>query len=265
MQPDLYAILGLTKEASSAEIRAAYRKLAMQYHPDSNPDPAAHEKFVAINKAHSILSDPVRKSFYDLSRSTRYQVQRFREQVSRKPPGSDFWETPAGRKRREELIQERKTLDKLVTFFKRLAFFWWAICIAFSVDHFFPASDGMHVLQEGWEGGRTPMKTDRTEFMLDLYYFSCVVPGQPVELYKGRVFPVIQRIRFTSPCHQESGTRFDVQRSVFGGGYILVLFVGLLSTLPWFVKKKEYAVFAGIFGSVFGLSLLFSLLMYIPF
>ena len=63
---DYYEVLGLTKGASEEEIKSAYRKLAMKYHPDKNPgDKEAEEKFKEINEAFSVLSDPDQKSKYD--------------------------------------------------------------------------------------------------------------------------------------------------------------------------------------------------------
>ena len=61
----LYNILGVPTDASDAEIKKAYRKLAIQYHPDKNPDnKAAEEKFKEINSAYEILSNPKKKLQY---------------------------------------------------------------------------------------------------------------------------------------------------------------------------------------------------------
>ncbi|THD19417.1 DnaJ domain containing protein 4 [Fasciola hepatica] len=63
---DLYAILEITKEATPADIKRAYRRLALKYHPDKNPDdPGAAEKFKDINRAHAVLSDPNKRKIYD--------------------------------------------------------------------------------------------------------------------------------------------------------------------------------------------------------
>jgi len=63
---DYYEVLGLQKGASDDEIKKAFRKSAMKYHPDKNPgDKEAEEKFKEVNEAYSILSDPDKKSKYD--------------------------------------------------------------------------------------------------------------------------------------------------------------------------------------------------------
>lgn len=63
---DYYSILGLTKSASDQEIKKAYRKLALQYHPDKNKgDKKAEEKFKEVTKAYEVLSDPQKKQTYD--------------------------------------------------------------------------------------------------------------------------------------------------------------------------------------------------------
>jgi molecular chaperone DnaJ len=62
---DFYVILGVERTAADVEIKRAYRKLAQQWHPDVNTDPAAQERFKEINEAYQVLSDPDRRSRYD--------------------------------------------------------------------------------------------------------------------------------------------------------------------------------------------------------
>jgi curved DNA-binding protein len=67
MAKDYYAILGISRNASDTEIKKAYRKLAMQYHPDRNPgkEKWANEKFKEINEAYGVLGNPQKRKQYD--------------------------------------------------------------------------------------------------------------------------------------------------------------------------------------------------------
>ena len=65
---DYYDVLGVSKNASDTELKKAFKKLAMKYHPDRNPDDdSAADKFKEAAEAYDVLSDPQKKSTYDLS------------------------------------------------------------------------------------------------------------------------------------------------------------------------------------------------------
>ena len=68
---DLYETLGLSKGASDDEIKKAFKRLAMKYHPDRNPgNKEAEEKFKDIQVAYAVLSDPEKRAYYDRTGQT---------------------------------------------------------------------------------------------------------------------------------------------------------------------------------------------------
>jgi molecular chaperone DnaJ len=86
---DYYKALGLSKGASSDEIKKAYRKLALECHPDRNPDnKEAEDRFKQINEAYSVLSDPQKKESYD-----RFGVK---DRPNQPSPGPNFEEMFGG-------------------------------------------------------------------------------------------------------------------------------------------------------------------------
>jgi curved DNA-binding protein CbpA len=76
--PDYYKILGLPKSASKNEIKKAYRKLALEFHPDHNRNPDAHEKFISINEAYLILFDEEARVKYDAEYDVYFKKEKFK-------------------------------------------------------------------------------------------------------------------------------------------------------------------------------------------
>ncbi|TYO98996.1 curved DNA-binding protein [Geothermobacter ehrlichii] len=88
MAKDYYAALGLDKNASADEIKKAYRKLAVKYHPDKNPgDKKAEERFKEISEAYAVLSDPEKKRQYDQFGDAAFHQRFSQEDIFR---GTDF-------------------------------------------------------------------------------------------------------------------------------------------------------------------------------
>jgi curved DNA-binding protein len=88
---DYYAILGVDRNAGEKEIKKAYRKLARKYHPDVNPDEASKSRFLDINEANEVLSDPEKRKQYDKFGS---QWQQYRQAGGR--PEDFNWQDRAG-------------------------------------------------------------------------------------------------------------------------------------------------------------------------
>lgn len=84
MSVDYYKILGVSPEATAEEIKKAYRKLALKYHPDRNPNnKSAEENFKKLSEAYAVLSDPEKKKQYDSFGSDSFSQRFSREDIMR--------------------------------------------------------------------------------------------------------------------------------------------------------------------------------------
>ncbi len=86
---DYYNVLGITKKATEADIKKAYRKLARKHHPDLNPNDAeAEKKFKQVNEANEVLSDPKKRKKYDQYGKDWQHAEEFEKQKKARRPGS---------------------------------------------------------------------------------------------------------------------------------------------------------------------------------
>ncbi len=85
---DFYEVLGINKKATDKEIKSAYRKQALKWHPDRNKSSEATERFKEINKAYEVLSDPKKKQMYD-----QYGPEAF-SRANPNQPGSGYGQSP---------------------------------------------------------------------------------------------------------------------------------------------------------------------------
>ncbi len=92
MASDYYAALGLEKKASADQIKKAYRKLAMKFHPDKNPDDKkAEERFKEISEAYAVLSDSEKKQQYDQFGDTAFHQRFSQEDIFRNADFGDIF------------------------------------------------------------------------------------------------------------------------------------------------------------------------------
>ena len=91
---DYYSILGVDRDATQEQIKKAYRKLALKYHPDKNPeDRQAEGRFKEIGEAYAVLNDPGQKGMYDRLGSNQFRQMNRPEDIFRTfNSGGFFWE-----------------------------------------------------------------------------------------------------------------------------------------------------------------------------
>lgn len=88
-QRDYYEILGIPRDASPEDLKRAYRKLAMQFHPDRNKEPGAEERFKEVSEAYAVLADAEKRAVYDRLGHAGFDQRYTQEDIFR---GADFGE-----------------------------------------------------------------------------------------------------------------------------------------------------------------------------
>lgn len=136
---DYYSILGIHRSASEAEIKRAYRRLAIIYHPDKNKDPQAQEIFVAITEAYDVISDPARRQLYNQSIDRPFSDVLVAEEQKPKHRDPAYW-----RRDRSARPAPKPNTDTYELMKHYLKYFRWAgriglvASVLFFIDYILP-------------------------------------------------------------------------------------------------------------------------------
>ncbi len=130
-----YHVLGIERSASVGDIKRAFRRLALKYHPDKNPDPGAEEIFKQVNEAYDVLGDPAKKVLYDESLSNPLGA------ILEQPPRHrDPAYRPNRAKVRRKSDQERlrDLMAQYLPYTQKVAILCFAIAAVLFIDFLWP-------------------------------------------------------------------------------------------------------------------------------
>lgn len=241
--PDYYDTLGVPDHASQEDIRTAYRRLVVRYHPDRNPDPSAAEKIRQINAAYDVLSDPEKRRKYDLSRATgwtgppvpprpahrdpAYRRRGHRPRPGPGPPPVNPW---------------LARYQQYALFVSRVAF---AFCVIFVIDGIMPVrQDDEKIVQitdlgQGSEDSRRMIIRTNYGSRLTVdtptpWVFS---EGTIVYLHRTRILSISRRIAV-------NGVVERIPATLFGNFAFLPLILSLTSALGVFRKGNRQLLYS---------------------
>lgn len=131
-----YQVLGLPVNASMSEIKRAYRKLAVVYHPDKNSDPKAEEIFKSINEAYEVLSDPDKKRGYDyLLRNPALLNPPEPQPAHRDPAYRPTRPRTSGKSEKQRL---REMMTRFLPYTEKVSMICFVISLTFLIDYSWP-------------------------------------------------------------------------------------------------------------------------------
>jgi curved DNA-binding protein CbpA len=137
-----YEILSIPSNASHHEIKSAYRRLVMQYHPDRNKATDAHERIALINEAYEILSDPQKRMQYD----NRLQSIWSHVEVQTEEDPIEAYKREFKRKRRErERVEQENALENKILIYRIARFFSYPMLLFGTYTVF----DGLRTYSDG--------------------------------------------------------------------------------------------------------------------
>jgi hypothetical protein len=247
---DYYEILGVNSSAHSSDIKRAYRRLAVMYHPDKNPSPDAESMFKQINEAYDVLSDPDKRLAYD-SRfdrilevtvedpTTRHRDPRYRPRAARS----------AGTSHRPTI---REMMAHYLKYAAAISIACFSICVVMLIDFLLPTRESRETIVRTeihqYRGGRTASGPPYLVIYTDGGHTIAVptelngdfMPGQEVTIHNSYLLSVARRM-------QEGSTIVPIARSIYGNFIFAPVALFVMSGLGVVLRKNiEYGFNFGV-------------------
>ncbi|MGB3466130.1 MAG: DnaJ domain-containing protein [Cyclobacteriaceae bacterium] len=244
-----YEILGVDNQASSVEIKKAYRKLVKVYHPDINPTPEAEVRIIEITTAYEILADPHARNTYDLQYFEGVPTQHTRPNVvSEEELARKEW-----RRRRNEAEQAQIAKNYLIRtrfyYFQRLScWLYMAVAIVFTFDYFVASkteSFAVNVItlaEDEVDNYRTYIQTkDKTliEATRGVYDHYDKITDNGIRVYYSSVFKVPAKV---GVYYNEEWLTYPIFGTMFEFGNIFAYLISIICLVIF--KQKEYTDWA---------------------
>ncbi len=250
---DYYRILGVSHSASEEQIKHAFRRLAIRYHPDKNPDPNAEGIFKEVNEAYDVLGDPGKRRAYDLRLSNPLI------DVTPNQPGPrhrDPAYRPAGPKgyRKSDRDSIRDLMAQYMPLAQKAIFGCFLISFTLFIDFVWPR----HVYDEKVERTslrRTYSRNASTTWwvietsgnhLIDLpFEFSdSFPPGQPVTIHASTFFDIATSVTIPNQV-------IPIKKSIYGNFIFAPAALLIISALGLFFRKNiEYGFNFGVISFV---------------
>ncbi|HEX6224874.1 MAG TPA: DnaJ domain-containing protein [Chryseolinea sp.] len=239
---DYYQTLGVNQAASQTEIKRAYRRLAVLYHPDKNRDPGAENIFKKINEAYDVLGDPVKKSMYDLRfRSPFIDVQEERQPRHRDPAYHSTRPKVHRKSDRERLVEIMREYMPLAI---RITQFCFAFAFLIVIDYTLPLRITHEKIVE------TNVRRTYTRNYATTWWIMRTNEGRSIDIaYElsdhfatGREIDVSSTMLFDVPRRVESDAlAVKLKKSIYGNFVFAPIALLFFSSLGlYFRKNTEY-------------------------
>lgn len=238
---DYYQILTVSRTASEVEIKRAYRKLAVIYHPDKNPDPAAEQFFKEINEAYDVLGNPGKRRAYDF-RLLNTLVQEIQTQPVK------VHRDPAYRRRRPSGFRPKTEQQKLVELMvhyapvcRKIIVAAFCISVFLLVDFSLPGTTSYEMVIDtsGYNKGSDEWMTVRT------HRRALIIPFQwPRQFTNGTRVAVKSSLFLNIPTRLESDTAsVKVYKTIYSNFIFVPIALILSAALGMRFRKQPEKAF----------------------